>query len=137
MSVTLQVLIGYTMWVMALALSYPLIRVVLVATGKKRADEFPADAPHEGSPLYRRLWRAHLNGVENLPLVAAVLLTAAVSGQTEVTDGLAPWLLVARVLQSGMHIAAVTQATVSIRAVYWMAQIAMLAWMSLGLLGVI
>jgi uncharacterized MAPEG superfamily protein len=137
MSVTLQVLIGYTLWVMALALSYPLIRTVLVAMGKKRADEFPADAPHEGSPLYRRLWRAHLNGVENLPLVAAVLLAAAVSGQTQVSDTLAPWLLGARVLQSSIHIAAVTHATVSVRAVFWMAQLAILAWISLGLLGVV
>lgn len=137
MSVTLQVLIGYTLWVMALALSYPLIRTVLVAMGKKRADEFPADAPHEGSPLYRRLWRAHLNGVENLPLVAAVLLTAAVSGQTQVSDSLAPWLLAARVLQSSVHIVAVTHATVSVRAVFWMAQLAILAWISLGLLGVV
>ena len=137
MSVTLQVLIGYTLWVMALALSYPLIRTVLVAMGKKRADEFPADAPHEGSPLYRRLWRAHLNGVENLPLVAAGLLTAAVSGQTQVSDSLAPWLLAARVLQSSVHIVAVTHATVSVRAVFWMAQLAILAWISLGLLGVV
>lgn len=65
MSVTLQVLLGYTMWVMALALGYPLIRTPQVAMGRKRADEFPADAPHEGPPLHRRLWRAHLNGVEN------------------------------------------------------------------------
>lgn len=137
MSTTQQVLIGYTLWVMALALSYPLIRTGLVALGRRRADEFPADAPHEGSPLYRRLWRAHLNGVENLPLVAAVLLTAAVSGRTDLSDGLAPWLLGARMLQSTVHVIAVTHATVSVRAVFWMAQLAILAWISLGLLGVV
>lgn len=137
MSVTLQVLLGYTMWVMALALSYPLIRTALVAMGRKRADEFPADAPHEGSPLYRRLWRAHLNGVENLPLVAAVLLTAAASGQTAISDPLAPWLLAARICQSTIHIIAVNHVTVSTRATFWMAQLAMLAWIALGLLGVV
>lgn len=127
MSATALSLLVFVLWTMALALSYPLIRTGLVLTGRRRADDFPADRPHEGSELYRRLWRAHLNAVENLPLVAAVLLVAIATGNTGLTDGLAPWIAGLRVAQSSVHIAAVNHWAVQVRAVFWMGQLALLA----------
>jgi uncharacterized MAPEG superfamily protein len=54
--------------------------------------------------LVWRLFRAHTNGVENLPLFTAVVLAAAVAGRRDVAlDVLAVAYLAARIGQSVVH----------------------------------
>ena len=77
----------------------------------------------------QRLARAHANCLEGLPVFGGLLVVALVTGRSDVTDPLAPWLLGARIVQSGIHLASTSVAAVNARftafavqmaiAVYW------------------
>src|SRR5207248_2922194 len=73
MTLPLYCLLGYVGWTMLLLLAIVSVRGLAVFTGKKRVNEFPGGVPH-GGDAYWRLYRAHANVVENLPIVASVIL---------------------------------------------------------------
>ena len=115
MPVPLSCLLGFVVWTLLLVLCIGATRVALVMQGKARPNAFPADAPH-GGELYRRLLRAHLNCLENLPLFGAVVLTAQVLGVGGATlDLLARVYLGARVAQSCIHISSGRSRAVNMR----------------------
>ena len=122
MTATLESLVGFVLWTLVLVFTYVLMRGVLVLKGQRAANDFPADRPHEGSALYHRLMRAHLNCLENLPLYASVTLTAAVLGITGLTDPYAWWYLGLRVAQSTTHIVSTSAVAVTIRATFLLGQ---------------
>ncbi len=129
---TIGALLGFaavTIVLVALVVSY---RVVLVLTGAKKADEFPRRG-YEPPAFIQRMTDAHMNCVENLPLVAAVVLAAVATGQTAVTDPLACYLLYARIAQSAVHSIAVNHWMVLIRATFYTVQIGILVWWILKL----
>jgi len=100
----------------------------------KALNTFAADgADLEG--FGRRLTRAHLNCVEFLPVAGAVILSAAVSGRADVTDGLAMPLLFARLGQSLVHLASTAPAMVLARASLFLVQLAIVATWIVRLLG--
>ena len=51
----------------------------------------------------QRVTRAHLNCVENLPVFAAVVAAAGLSGQFSIMEGTVMFILYARILQSTVH----------------------------------
>jgi uncharacterized MAPEG superfamily protein len=67
------------------------------------------------SPFMQRLARAHANCIEGLPVFGGLLAVALMSERTEVTDGLALWLLGFRVLQSTIHLISTSATAVSAR----------------------
>lgn len=71
---------------------------------------------------------AHLNCVENFPLFAAVVVIAALMGKSPVVDGLAIFILVARVGQSLSHLISTAPAFVLLRATFFLAQVGMIFW---------
>ena len=85
----------------------------------------------------QRLCRAHANCYENLPVFASLILLAAVTGNSAITDPLARWVLVARVAQSTVHLISTSEIAVSARATLLVLQIAIeVYWVvQLGLLG--
>jgi len=127
---------GTSAWVLTLFIAWALfllvlmeaIRSYLVLSGRARSNEFRPDNANQ-SPFLQRLTRAHANCIESLPIMGGLLLVAIATSRTGVTDALAPWLLLARVAQSVIHLASLSVLAVNARffffavqmviAVYW------------------
>jgi uncharacterized MAPEG superfamily protein len=110
-------LLGFALWTLAvLMFTIGVHRWSRILAGRAAINEFPADAP-AGPGWYRRATRAHLNCIENLPVLTAIVFTASVAGVTAPALGvLGVVLLCARVGQTVTHVAFVeTARTVSIR----------------------
>jgi hypothetical protein len=98
-------LIGYVLWTMLLVVIILLHRTGMIMRGEKRFNEFPAGQPH-GSDAYWRVNRAHLNAVENLPLVAIVFALFYVFARPTPLEARLPLVaLGARMVQSLAHMA--------------------------------
>jgi uncharacterized MAPEG superfamily protein len=121
MSVALCCLVGWCAWAIALVLAVGLTRVAQVLAGKKRSNEFTSGVPH-GGDLYWRLNRAHINTVENLPVFAALTLTAALMHVDVGT--IAAVALGARVVQSLVHISSGSVIAVNVRFTAFATQLA-------------
>ena len=108
-------------------------RSVMVLRGEKQANEFLAGVPH-GPDLYWRLNRAHLIAVENLPVLAAIVLVAHIAGVRSSTfDTLAIVHLAARVVQTICHLASNAVPVVMVRFTALVVQLGCLV----GMLGII
>ena len=128
MNTTLTALTGFIAWTLFLLVLMEIIRSKLVVTKAMPANGFQPDDTNL-SPFMQRLARAHANCLEGLPIFGGLMLVAVVAGQSAVTDPLAYTLLVARVLQSIIHLASLSVAAVTLRfvafavqmgiAVYW------------------
>ncbi len=122
-------LLGFAGWTVLLVLALGAWRVQQVLAGRARPNAFPSDVPHGPEP-YRRLIRAHANCVENLPVLAAVLLTAAVLGfDPPVLGTLSVVYLSARVMQSIAHVASGRSLAVNFRFAFFVTQLVCLVWM--------
>ncbi len=103
-------------------------RTLQTATAGKPANSFdPAglDMP----PFGQRLTRAHANTYEFLPFALAVLIFAVATDRSQITDGLAVWLLVLRIGQSLTHLASTSVLAVLVRfIIFFIPQIAITVW---------
>ena len=79
MTIPLWCLTGFAAWTLLLVFSVISWRSVMVLRGQKLPNEFTPGVPH-GPELYWRINRAHLNAAENLPVLAAVVLVAHLTG---------------------------------------------------------
>lgn len=129
-------LIGYVAWTLLLLVGVVLYRTVLVLGGKRAANDFDPRG-NDGSAFYGRLSRAHANCYENLPLFGALVLLAMVTGNGDITDPLARWVLVARFAQSIVHMISTSEMAVTIRVTFLLVQLGIEAYwiVQLGLLG--
>jgi uncharacterized MAPEG superfamily protein len=128
LSPTAVALTGFIAWALALLVLMEAIRTKMVLTGEVPANGFD---PGNSSlaPFMQRLARAHANCVEGLPIFGGLMLVALVTGRHAVTDGLAMVLLGARIIQSLIHVASLSNLAVTLRftafavqmgiAVYW------------------
>lgn len=131
MHIPLLCLLGFALWTVFVVIGIAVVRVSAMLTGTVPAEGFPADTPH-GSPRYRRIMRAHLNCVENLPLFAAVVLTGAVvHAGSPLMDSLAQAYLGARVLQTLVHVASGSGVAIALRFTCFFAQMLCLTGMGL------
>ena len=136
MSPSIAALLGFTAWTIALVFivvnyrTFPVLRGKTVANSWTRGGQTWSDAP-----VITRMSHAHLNCLENLPLVAAVILSAHALGQGAVVDAhnLPCVLLGARIAQSLVHIIAVNHWMVMLRAAFYTVQILILIWWLLKL----
>ena len=127
------VLLGFVAWTLILLVVMEAIRTGLVLRKSVPANGFTPDNANL-SPFMQRLARAHANCLESLPVVGVLLLAAMATGKTATTDPLAPWLLVARVVQSSAHLASLSEAAVSLRFAAFAVQVAIAAWWTIALL---
>lgn len=133
MSQTLFALTGFIAWSLLLLIVMELIRSGLVLTGKVPANGFTPD--NAGlSPFMQRLARAHANCVEGLPIFGGLLLVALVTGATAVTDPLALPFLLARMVQSSIHLVSVSSTAVTLRFTAFAVQMAIGATWAVQLL---
>lgn len=133
MTVTLQALLGFIAWTLFLLVLMELIRSWLVLSGAVPANGFNPENTNL-SPFMQRLARAHANCLEGLPVFGGLMLIAVVAGRTTITDPLAWALLAARVVQSLIHLASTSPASVTARftafgvqmgmGVYWVFRLA-------------
>ena len=124
-------LIFYALWAITLVLMVGTDRVLLVLRGQAKANSFTPGAPH-GSDSYWRLNRAHLNTVENLPIFAAIVLSAYVVGQGTATFNLLATIVIcARIIQSLIHILSGSTMAITFRFLAFGVQLVCEIWMAL------
>lgn len=114
MNATLLALTGFVTWTLLLLVLMESLRSRLVLLKAVPSNGFQPDNGNL-SPFMQRLARAHANCLEGLPVFGGLLVIAALSGQTAVTDPLALVLLAARVLQSLIHLASLSVMAVNLR----------------------
>jgi len=126
MSVPVWMLLGFAAWtVLLLAATIGIYRWSRILTGRAQISEFRADGT-DGEDWYRRATRAHANCIENLPVFGAIVFALEVSG-TEglLIDSLSICILVARVIQSLIHVSFVQSSpVVSARFTFFSVQLA-------------
>ncbi|HEY1612970.1 MAG TPA: MAPEG family protein [Rhizomicrobium sp.] len=128
---SIDALIFYALWAIALVLMVAADRTLLVLRGQAKIDSFTPGAPH-GSDSYWRINRAHINTVENLPVFAAIVLSGWVVGQETLMFGrLATIVVVARIVQSLVHIASGKPRAIQLRFAALAVQIACEIWMAM------
>ncbi len=105
MTVPVWMLLGFAAWTALLLLfTVGLYRWSRIFTGRVAIRNFPADAAG-GEEWYRRATRAHANCIENLPVFGAIVFALHVGNVTgSLVDALAVTILVARILQSLVHV---------------------------------
>ena len=114
MTPTLAALTGFIAWTLFLLVVMETIRSKMVVTKEVPANGFSPDNSNL-SPFMQRLARAHANCLEGLPIFGGLMLVAAVSGNTQLTDPLAFVLLGARIVQSSIHLASLSPTAVTLR----------------------
>lgn len=133
MSPTVCALTGFIAWTLGLLVLMEAIRAGLVLSRRVPADGFdPANS--RLSPFMQRLARAHANCLEGLPIFGGLMLVAIVTERTAVTDPLAPALLLARVVQSSIHLVSVSRTAITLRFSAFTVQMAIAAWWTVRLL---
>ena len=107
MNVPVLVLLGFAAWtLLTLFGSIGVYRWSRILTGRASIAEWRADAP-QGCEWYRRAMRAHMNCIENLPILGALVIALIATGLHSASiDRLSLTLLVARIGQTLVHILA-------------------------------
>ena len=127
---SITALVAYALWAIALVMAVAACRTLMVLNGKTRLNGFTSGVPH-GGDAYWRLNRAHLNTAENLPVFAAIVLAGWVVGmETATFNRLAVIIVVARVIQSLIHIASGSVTAVSLRFTALAVQLVCEIWMA-------
>lgn len=101
-SATAIALTGLISWTLFLLILMEGVRIRHLLAGRVKANEFKPDNSNL-TPFLQRLARAHANCYESFPIIGGVLIVALLTNRTAVTNGLAYWLLGARLVQSTIH----------------------------------
>ena len=133
MANTLTALAGFAAWYVALSIVMGLYRVGFGLSSQKPLNSF-AVSGSDLPPLGQRITRARDNCYETLPIFIALALVASASSRLAVTDGLAMWVLYARIAQSLTHVVSTSVPAVLVRANLFFAQILIYAYWSWHLL---
>lgn len=127
-------LIFYALWALALVLMIAADRLLLIAKGEMKNNAFASGIPH-GTESYWRINRAHMNTVENLPIFAAIVLCGWVAGMESATFNLlATIVVVARIVQSIVHIVSGSQTATWARTLAFAVQVVCEIWMAVLIL---
>lgn len=112
---TSAVVLGlFIAWTLLLLVVMEGARCYFLLKGRIRATEFKPDNSNL-PPVMQRLARAHANCVESFPVFGGLLVLALVTGNAAITDPLAPWFLLARIVQSCIHVASLGTLAVNAR----------------------
>jgi hypothetical protein len=133
MAIPVWILLGFAGWtLLILLLSVGVYRWSHILTGRRAIADFRADGT-DGADWYKRATRAHANCIESLPVYGAIVLAAhAAQFDDALLDRLACTLLIARVIQSLVHISFVqTNKVVSVRFSFFMVQFVCMTWMGI------
>jgi uncharacterized MAPEG superfamily protein len=131
MTLPVWMLVGFAAWTMLLLLAtVGVYRWSQILTGRVAIREFRADQI-EGAEWYKRAMRAHANCIENLPVFGAIVFGLYVGNVgSALVNALAVAVLLARVLQSLVHVCFVQTNTVTaVRFGFFFVQIVSFLWL--------
>jgi uncharacterized MAPEG superfamily protein len=134
MNTTLLAVLGFMSWTLFLLVLMESIRSKLVLAGEIPANGFNPENSNL-SPFMQRLARAHANCVEGLPLFGGLMIVAVVAGKSNVTDPLAWVMLIARIVQSIIHLASTSPFAVTARFTAFSVQMGIAAYWAVKLFG--
>ena len=124
-------LLGFATWTLLLLITtVGVYRWSRILTGRVEIRSFRADQV-EGDDWYKRAMRAHANCVENLPVFGAIVFALYVGNvASTLVDFLAIAILIARMLQSLVHVCFVqTNTMASTRFAFFSVQIISFLWL--------
>lgn len=101
-NVSAFVLTALIAWTLFLVILMEVLRTRFLVTKTVAANEFRPDNSNL-PPYMQRLARAHANCIESFPIIGGLLVVALLTNRADVTDALAPLLLLARLIQSSIH----------------------------------
>jgi uncharacterized MAPEG superfamily protein len=130
-TVPVWMLVGFAAWTVLLLLAtVGVYRWSRILTGRVPIRSFRADRI-EGADWYLRAMRAHANCIENLPVFGAIVFGLYVGNvSSALVDGLAVAVLIARIMQSLVHVCFVqTNAVASVRFGFFFVQILSFLWL--------
>jgi uncharacterized MAPEG superfamily protein len=127
MSASALALIGYAAWTLLLVITIITIRSWITLVKKRESFCFKPDGS-DVSKASERMCRAHANCVENLPIFGAIILVAIATGNSDITDSLALWVLAARVAQSVTHLISISNLAITVRVTLFSVQLAIEVW---------
>lgn len=122
MNATIFVLLSYISLVLFLLLFLAIYRTFLVLNKTKAPNKFKSDGS-DVSAFGQRLTRVQANAVECFPFIGGLLLLALATNSAVITDGLALWLLAARLGQAAIHLFSTSVIAVQIRFAFFLVQI--------------
>ena len=125
MTLPMWILLGFATWTLVLLIAtVGVYRWVRILFRKAPIASFRSDQL-EGEDWYRRGTRAHANCVENLPVFGAIVLViSAIGVNGPIVDSLCTTVLIARILQSLVHVSHVqTDAFVAVRFSFFSVQL--------------
>jgi hypothetical protein len=128
-----SVLTALIAWTMFLLILMEGLRIRFLLTKTVAANEFRPDNSNL-PPFMQRLARAHANCIESVPIIGGLLIVALLTDRAGITDALAPWLLLARVLQSCIHMASTSLLAANLRFFAFAVQIAIAVYWAWALL---
>lgn len=134
MSEPLIALAGFAGWTLLLAFIVANTRVANFIAGAKIPINQFAPGGEDLPGFGHRVTRAHLNCVENLPIFAALVAAAGFSNQFGVMENTVMCVLYARIGQSVVHLISTATLMVWIRAGFFFAQLALLAYYAVQML---
>jgi uncharacterized MAPEG superfamily protein len=124
MTASLYSLLAFTLWtILILAVGVGFYRLSRILRGRAQLADFPGDVAH-GPERYRRIVRAHANCVENLPVFAALVLTAHAAGlESAAFEAISVCVPVARLGQTFTHIASGSNPAIAVRFLFFSVQL--------------
>jgi hypothetical protein len=122
MNASVIALVVYVSWMIVLLGILASLRVSLSLSGKRAPNSFCPDGS-DVSSFSVRLCRAHANCYESFPIIGGLLLLAIATSSTAITDGLAYYLIGARILQSIVHLISTSNLAVQIRFAFFAVQL--------------
>lgn len=125
--------LGFALWTLVLVFVSVNWRVLEVFRGKS-INSWGRDDGIAVPALVKRMQHAHLNCLENLPIFAILVFSAYFMGKQAVVDGLACYVLYARLAQSLVHLIGTSAALVFVRATFYVIQVLIFLYMFWGLL---
>ncbi len=128
-----SVLTALIAWTLFLLILMEALRTRFLASGVIAANEFKPDNSNL-PPFMQRLARAHANCVESFPIFGGLLVVALLTNRAGLTDSLAPWLLVARLLQSSIHLVSTSVPAAYLRFLAFVVQTAIAVYWTWSLL---
>lgn len=120
---TAFVLTALIAWTLFLLILMEVLRTQFLVTRTVAANEFRPDNSNL-PPYMQRLARAHANCIESFPIIGGLLVVALLTKRADVTDALAPLLLIARLLQSSIHAVSTTVVAAWLRFIAFAVQMA-------------
>lgn len=127
MNYTIMALAGYIIWTMLLLLALAGYRASYNKSNNRTSLKFSASGD-DVSSFGQRLTRAHANCFESFAFIGGTMLLALATGSAAITNGLALILLLARIVQSSIHIVSTANAAITMRFVFFLVQFGIVAY---------